>query len=131
MLIELCRIGADVEVRFTPSGDAVANIRAVYSYGKKAEGKQPGQWIDATLWGKRAESLAPYLTKGALVMLSLEDVHIEEYQSNGETRSKLAGRVVDLKFAGGGEKQEAKPAQQSRSNKPSDPLDFDDSQIPF
>ena len=129
MQIELVKIGADTEVRFTPSGDAVANIRAVYNYGKKVDRKQPSQWIDATLWGKRAESLAPYLTKGAQVVLYLEDVHIDSFQSNGETKSKLAGRVVDVKLVSSGAQNQtpqSKPAPQK------DDSFFDDSDsIPF
>jgi single-strand DNA-binding protein len=61
----IARIGKDVEVRYSPSGDAIANISLAFSYGKKqSDGKRATQWVDATLFGKRAESLAPYLKKG-------------------------------------------------------------------
>ena len=61
----LARIGKDAEVRFTPSGAAVANVSLAFTYGKKGDdGKRPTQWVDASLWGQRAESLAPYIKKG-------------------------------------------------------------------
>ena len=58
----LARIGKDAEVRFTPGGTAVANVSLAFTYGKKSDdGKRPTQWVDASLWGQRAESLAPYI----------------------------------------------------------------------
>jgi single-strand DNA-binding protein len=40
----------------------VANVSLAFTYGKKGDdGKRPTQWVDASLWGQRAESLAPYI----------------------------------------------------------------------
>ena len=56
----LARIGRDVELRFLPQGDAVANISLAFTYGRKdSEGKRPTQWVEASIWSKRAEALAP------------------------------------------------------------------------
>ena len=114
MMIKLCRIGNDVAVRFTASGDAVANISLAYSYGKAVDGKKPSQWIEGSLWGKRAESLAPYLTKGQQAVVTLDDVHIESFESNGQTKTKLAARVVDIQLCGS--KPEAQQSQQGVTN---------------
>ena len=55
----LARIGRDVELRTTQSGETVAGLSLAFSFGKKgADGKRPTQWVDASLWGKRAEALA-------------------------------------------------------------------------
>lgn len=108
----LARLGRDAEIRYTQGGDAVASLSLAFSYGRKGEdGRRPTQWVDGSLWGKRAEALAPYLTKGGLVVVTLEDVHIEAYQGKNGEGHKLAGRVIDLELAGGGERQDA-PAQQ-------------------
>lgn len=108
----LARLGRDAEIRYTQGGDAVASLSLAFSYGRKGEdGRRPTQWVDGSLWGKRAEALAPYLTKGSLVVVTLEDVHIETYQGKNGEGHKLAGRVIDLELAGGGERQEA-PAPQ-------------------
>lgn len=106
MLTILGRIGRDVELRHTQNGDAVAGISLAYSYGRKGpDGNKPSQWVDATLWGKQAEALQPYLTKGKLIAVSLDDVHIEEYpKKDGTTGSKLAGRVVKIEFASSGDR---------------------------
>ena len=67
-VIELGRIGRDVELRYTPSGDAVCNIALAVDYGRKGQdGKRPTQWYEVSLWGKRAEALQPYLLKGGMI----------------------------------------------------------------
>lgn len=109
----LARIGRDAEIRRTASGEAVASLSLAFTYGRKGEdGKRPTQWVDGALWGKRAEALAPYLLKGGLVVATLEDVHIETFRKqDGSEGVKLAGRVIDIELAGGGERQAEAPRQ--------------------
>ena len=77
----LARLGRDAEIRTTSQGESVATLALAFSYGRKgSDGNRPTQWVDAALWGKRAEALAPYLLKGGLVSVSLEDVHIETFE---------------------------------------------------
>jgi len=111
----ICRVGRDAEVRFTPGGAAVANVSLAFTYGKKGDdGKRPTQWVDASLWGQRVESLAPYLTKGKQIVAYLEDVHIQTYtKGDGTQASKMAARIADLEFVAGGEQAEPKPKQQA------------------
>lgn len=106
----LARIGRDAEIRHTAGGDAVASLSLAFTYGRKGEdGKRPTQWVDASIWGKRAEVLAPYLLKGGMVAVTLEDVAIQTFnKSDGSIGTKLAGRVMDIELAGGG--QAAAPA---------------------
>lgn len=93
------RIGRDVELRTTSGGDSVCNVVIGCNYGRKGEdGKQPTQWIEGTIWGKRAESLAEYLTKGKQVILVLSDIHIETYEGQNGQGHKLIGTVQDLAF---------------------------------
>jgi single-strand DNA-binding protein len=104
----LARVGRDVEVRRTTNDDAVASVSLAFTYGRKdAEGKKPTQWVDGALWGKRAEALAPYLTRGTLVTVALEDAHIETFKKgDGTEGAKLAGRITAIDLAGGGEKKQ-------------------------
>ena len=112
----LARIGKDAEVRYTPGGAAVANVSLAFTYGKKGDdGKRPTQWVDASLWGQRVESLAPYLTKGKQIVAYLEDVHIQTYtKGDGTQASKMAARIADLEFVAGGEQAESQPRQQPK-----------------
>lgn len=97
----LARIGRDAELRKTQSGESVIGLSLAFSYGRKGDdGRRPTQWVDATLWGKRAEALAPYLQKGGLVSVSLEEVRIETFIGKNGEGHKLAARVVDIELAG-------------------------------
>lgn len=109
-IVGVFRIGRDAEVRHTAGGDAVCNLSLAFNYGKKqSDGNRPSQWIDASLWGKRAEALAQYLTKGALIYAVISDPHIEEYEGRNGKGNKLAGTVTEIEFAGG--KREDSPAR--------------------
>lgn len=133
ILSGLARIGRDVEVR-TTSGDSVANVSLAFSYGKKgSDGKRPTQWVDGTLWGKRAEAISPYLLKGGLIAVTLNDVHIETYQGKSGEAFKLVGNITEIDLAGGGQptaKPEPKPAPKP-VNRPDPGHEFDDLDVPF
>lgn len=134
----LARLGRDAEVRFTNDGTPVASLSLAFSYGKKGQdGKRPTQWVDGSLWGARAEALAPYLTKGAMVVAYLDDVHIETYQGRNGEGHKLAGRVTDLELVPTGQREEsAAPQRQASAPRPapapaSSGFDDMDDDIPF
>jgi len=112
ILTGLMRLGNDAIIRYLGDGTAVANLSLAYNYGKKdAAGKRATQWVSATLWGERATKLAPYLLKGGLINVVLEDVHLETYEKRdqGGTGTALKGRVSSLEFASS--KQDGAPAQ--------------------
>jgi len=91
-------IGRDAELRFIPSGDAVAGFSLAISTGTK---DNPATlWVDCSLWGKRAESLAPYLLKGTPVTVC-GDVGLEQYTTkSGQAGAKMTCRVDKLTFGG-------------------------------
>ena len=135
-LFGMARLGRDAEVRFTNNGDPVASLSLAFNYGKKgADGKRPTQWVDGSLWGKRAEALAPYLLKGTMLAVTLEDVRIETYKTQSGEGHKLAGNVTQVELAGGN--QSATPEQPARSAPRQVPKGistaerFDDLDVPF
>lgn len=132
----LARLGRDAELRYTSNGDTVATLALAFT--RRVKGEKLTQWVDGALWGKRAESLAPYLLKGGLVAVTLEDVHIETFTSQKGDGHKLAGRVIDVELAGGGERTAAPAPRQAPAPRPAPataPMGsgFDDldSDIPF
>ncbi len=133
-LFGLARIGRDAEVRRTAQDEPVASLSLAFTYGRKGEdGKRPTQWVDAALWGKRAEALSPYLLKGGLISVTLEDVHIETYTGAKGEGVKLAGRVMDIELAGGSGERPAAPAAQRPAPRPapaSSGFDDMDSDLP-
>lgn len=141
--IGLARLGKDAEVRVIPSGEAVANLSLAFNYGKPDpnSGDRPTQWINAALWGKRAESLAPYLVKGSVHCFTLSEIHIEARDgTDGKTYHNLVARVDDVTLgprqgdapAGGGERA-ARPAQtrQTTQGQPTRGSREIDDDIPF
>lgn len=111
------RLGRDAELKFLPSGEAVANLSLAFNYGKAgADGNRPTQWIDGSLWGKRAESLTQYLVKGSVHCFTLNDVHIETYKKNdGSEGFKLSGMIADVELGPRtGERQAPQPVGGAR-----------------
>ena len=103
----LARIGRDVELRHTAQGEAVAGLALAFTY--RGKGEKCTQWVEASLWGKRAESLAPYLRKGGLIAVTVDDVHIETYEGKNGSGTKLVGRVSDIELAGGAPSEKVAP----------------------
>ncbi len=66
-------LGADPEVRYLPSGDAIANIRLATTdrYKDKASGemKEATEWHRVAFFGRLAEIVNEYLKKGSAVYI--------------------------------------------------------------
>jgi single-strand DNA-binding protein len=66
-------LGAEPEVRYLPSGDAVANIRLATTdrYKDKASGefKEMTEWHRVSFFGRLAEIVSQYLKKGSSVYI--------------------------------------------------------------
>jgi single-strand DNA-binding protein len=144
-------LGADPELRYTPSGKAVTNLRvAVNDRSRGADGEwvEETMWIRVEVWEQAAERLAEQLRKGNKVYAEGQ-LRAREYEgSDGQKRTSLElrfARVVNLErrardedggaFAPAESGQQAAPAAvrprgagQSPSSG-SDEMDVDD--IPF
>ena len=118
MLSEFGRIGRDAELRFTSQGTAVCGVPVAYNYGQKGQdGNRPTQWVEVTVWGKQAEGLAQYLTKGKQIYFTVRDVRVETFQKqDGSQGFKLIGNLVDLKFASDNNPQQQQQQQQLMGN---------------
>ena len=114
MFNKLVRIGRDAELRYTNSGMAVIGLACVYDIG--FGDKKKGQWIEASIWGKQAEGLAPYLLKGKQIVIYAKDVELETYKKgDGSEGAKLKCSVVDINLVSdgsGGQNQQRAPQQQ-------------------
>lgn len=108
-LIGLARLGRDAECR-TAGDNVVANLSLAFDYyDPKAEKKRSTTWIEAALWGRQAEALEQYLRKGQMVCATIDDLHLETYQTrDGREGTKLAGKVTAIKLAG--QRQEGQQA---------------------
>lgn len=66
-VILLGRIGGDPELKFTPSGTAVCNVSIATSQkwkDKSDKQQEKTEWSRVVAWGKQAELLNKYVSKG-------------------------------------------------------------------
>ena len=118
-LIGLARLGRDAELRSTQDGTPVASLSLAMDY--RAGREKATQWVDGALYGKQADALAQYLVKGKLICVTLDDVHIAEFEKrDGTSGMKLVGRVSKLELAGGGrdDGERTAPPAQRQAQKP-------------
>lgn len=116
-------IGKSAEVRSTQNGDKVTGWTVAVEERQGQEKRTI--WFDVTLWGKRGEALAQYLTKGGKVAVSGE-LSTREY----EGKTYLTVRADQVTLMGGKQEGERQERQQSSGGAPAGGYDDGDS-IPF
>ncbi|CAN5252010.1 single-stranded DNA-binding protein [soil metagenome] len=144
-------LGADPELRYTPGGKAVTELRVAVNDNRKGP---DGEWIEETfwfrvsVWEQVAERLAEQLRKGNKIYAEGQ-LRAREYEArDGQKRTSLElafARVVNLErrprdedggSGGGGAHGDGPPQvkprgadQPQRSSAPGAEMDVDD--IPF
>lgn len=95
--------GRDVELRYTPQGVAVASFSiASNSVRNTANGKQKKtDWYNVSAFGRQAETLAKYLTKGSQILVRGKLTFNPWLSRDGEARVSADVLVQDFEFAGG------------------------------
>ena len=147
----------DIELRYLPSGTAVAKSAIATSYKyKTATGEQKDEvcFLDFNMFGRSAEVANQYLKKGSKVLLDGRLVFEQWVAPDGTKRSKHSLRVNEMKMLGGrddsymsspneGENynnyntsQPQQPIQQSQQVQQPQPtpipeIDIDEDEIPF
>ncbi|HQN46345.1 MAG TPA: single-stranded DNA-binding protein [Rugosibacter sp.] len=119
-------LGRDAEQRYTAGGDSAVSFSvAVKSgFGDKAV----TSWIKCNLWGKRGESVMPYLKKGQLVGVSGEFSAREWQDKEGQTKISNEVRVNDVQLLGGRPQEQA--TETAKPSRPAPARDFSDD-VPF
>lgn len=116
MFTKLVRIGRDAELRHTANNKPVISLPVVYDVGW-GESKR-SQWIDLSIWGNQAESLWQYLKKGNQIVVTMDDLELETYQTKqGTNGSKIKARAINVNLTDS--RTPAAPNQpQSQQNQP-------------
>ncbi|HMI85735.1 MAG TPA: single-stranded DNA-binding protein [Polyangiaceae bacterium] len=109
----LGNLGADPELRFTQSGQAVLNMRlaTTESYLDRNKVRQERtDWHNVVLWGKRGEALAKFLTKGTTIFVEggLRTSSYDDKEGNKRYKTEIHASNIILAGrgrggAGGGE----------------------------
>lgn len=123
-------LGKDAETRYLQSGDPVVSfsVGVKSGYGDKAT----TTWARCSMFGKRGESVAPYLVKGQQVAISGEASLREYTDKQGQSRASLEVRVNDLTLLGKKDGQQAaQPRQQAQAPQQTGGFSDMDDSIPF
>ena len=137
----------DVELKYTPSGTAIAKFglatNRTYKDNLTGENKQETMFIDITVFGRSAEVANQYLSKGRKVLIEGRLVLDQWVDSTGQKRSKhsiVAERVQfmdsksqssenDFKAYETPSVSQSQMSQQQKNDIPS--IDLDEEDIPF
>lgn len=120
-------VGRDPEMRMLPSGTAITNFSIATSekWTDKATGekKERTEWHQVQVFGKQAELVREYVTKGMLVYVSGQLRYSEwEDKTSGEKKQRAEVRVSgfgdQVLFLGGGNGGERKSRQQQGAPPP-------------
>lgn len=123
------------ELRATAGGTQILSFSLAFN--TSVRNRQTGEWedrgnfIDCTIFGKRAEALSRYLTKGQKVAVTGE-LRYSTWEKDGQRHSKLDVIVDDIVFMSqrqdANQPAQAAPAPQAPMPPAADPFDDD---IPF
>ncbi|WP_432380674.1 single-stranded DNA-binding protein [Duganella sp. P38] len=132
-------LGRDPEIRYMPSGDAIANIAVATSYKSKdrntGEQKEQTEWHRISFFGRLAEIVGQYLKKGSSVYVEgrlqtrkyTDKDGVEKYATDiiAENMQMLGGRSgmgggdnMDDGGGYGGGGYEAPPQRQAPAPRP-------------
>ena len=120
-------LGQNCELKQLQNGDTIANFSIADSMGKD----KGTIWWNCTLYGKRAESLSQYLTKGQAVTVSGSVTEREWTDKEGSKRKNMDVRVNDVALQGGRREPEPQSQPQLERRTPKPQQSFDDQDIPF
>ena len=123
----------DIEIKYTANNNAVANIGLAVNrrYRSGDEYREETTFVDCEAWGKTAETMAKYLSKGRPVFIEGR-LKLDEWQDkDGNRRTKMVTVVENFQFidsrpggggGGGGDggQQQSAPAAPTGGVSPDD-----------
>lgn len=134
-------LGRDAEIRYLPDGTAVSNFSVATTEKRKdrsGESQETTTWFRVNLWGKQADALNQYLTKGRQVYVEGKLSQQEYTDRDGNRRTSLDIRASDVQLLGSrsdeshsGGSSFSSPARPSGSSAPQTEGDEPESDIPF
>ena len=103
----LGNLGADPELRMTNGGQAVLKLRLATSetyLDRNKVRQERTEWHSVVVWGKRAEALGKFLTKGSRVFVEggLRTSTYDDKEGNKRYRTEIVANNIILSGSGGG-----------------------------
>jgi len=108
-------LGRDPELRYTPQGTAVCDFSVATTEKRKdasGESTDLTTWFKVTYWGRQAEVVSQYFSKGKLIYVEGRLSQREYTDRDGNKRTSLEVHATDMQFVG------SRGDDQQRSNEP-------------
>ncbi len=130
-------LGKDPELRYTPSGRAVASFSIATSEkwkGQDGENQEKTEWHNIVLWGRTAELAKEYLSKGSPVYIEGR-IQTRSYEDKNGVK-KYITEIVGQRMQFLGRRGEAgsdytPPPPPADESVPFDNKGVDDDDLPF
>ena len=100
-------LGRDAEMRFTPGGTAVATVSLATTErftDREGQKREDTQWHRVVIWGKTAETLQEYLTKGKQIYVEgrLQTRSWDDKDGNKRYTTEIKADRITLLGSGAG-----------------------------
>ncbi len=114
-------LGRDPELRYIPSGQAVANFTLATNErwrDKEGNNQERTEWHRIVVWGKSAENCAQFLQKGRSVYIEgkLQTQEWEDKEGNKRKTTEVVAQTVQFLGGRGGAEPGSGPAGDSGSS---------------
>jgi single-strand DNA-binding protein len=111
----LGNLGADPELKMTPRGQAVLKMRLATSESyldRNRVRQERTEWHQVVVWGKRAEALAKFLTKGSRLFVEggLRTSSYDDREGNKRYKTEIVANNIILAGSGGGRGASSRPS---------------------
>lgn len=127
-------VGKDPEVRYLPSGGAVANLTLATSesWKDKNTGQQQDQteWHRVTFYGKLAEIVGEYVKKGSKLYVE-GSLHTRKWQDKATGQDKYSTEVKASEMQMLDSRNEGRQQSDGGARQQAPAESFDDADIPF
>ena len=128
-------LGKDPEVRYTPSGQAVASFNLATSEkfkNKNGEWEERTEWHRITLWARLAEIAGEYLSKGKTVYIEgrLQTRKWQDNSGNDRYTTEIVGEKMQM-LSPKGERRGGDVTSESTAGGGYEEPPFQDDDIPF
>lgn len=120
----------DPELRYTPSGTAVTDLRLAINNtwtGKDGQKREDTVFVDVTLWSRQAEVASEYLSKGRPVFIEGR-LQLDQWEGkDGQKQSRLRVVAQSMQMLGSRGDSSGRPGRSATPvGADEGPQDFDD-----
>ena len=116
------RLTRDAELKYTSGGMAISNFSLAVKRSKKTGDRweEEASFFDCTAFGRQAEAVSQYMTKGKQVGVQGE-LRQDRWEKDGQSRSKVVIIANTIQLLGGSTGSSGGSGESFRKSEPSGP----------